>query len=72
LKCCEVIQISHEKDEFGKQMFLCRVFERTEAIFNTPCDSRLLHQVQVTEGLSKDLQDENKRYPKYRITIYKT
>ena len=42
LKCCEVIQISHEMDEFGKQLFLCRVFERREVIFNTPCDSRLL------------------------------
>ena len=38
--CCEVVDKSGNLD--GNETYLCRVYERTGALFSTPCDSRLI------------------------------
>lgn len=40
--CCEVIDKTDHHDEIGNQLYMCRVYERTEPLFNNPCDSRLV------------------------------
>ncbi|KAI2645785.1 Large tegument protein deneddylase [Labeo rohita] len=41
-KCCEAIEEREESDDSGCQMLLCKLFEKTEALFRDPCDSRIL------------------------------
>ena len=38
--CCEVVDKVGNLD--GDETYLCRVYERTNALFVTPCDSRLI------------------------------
>ena len=40
--CCEVVHKIHHLDVNGNEQFSCRVYERTEALFSTPCDSRII------------------------------
>ncbi|CAB4023105.1 Hypothetical predicted protein [Paramuricea clavata] len=39
--CCEVLDKSNHPND-GEDKYLCRVYERTEALFDRPCDSRLI------------------------------
>lgn len=39
--CCEVVEVGCN-DERGNKRFVCRLYERTEPLFVTPCDSRLI------------------------------
>ena len=39
--CCEVVQKLDYVDHNGNEQFSCRVYQRTEALFVNPCDSRL-------------------------------
>lgn len=41
LQCCEVTDRTNEKDE-GNDLYLCRVFKEAEALYNEPCDSRIV------------------------------
>ena len=40
--CCEVVDKVGNLDENGDETYLCQVYERTDALFVTPCDSRLI------------------------------
>ena len=40
--CCEAVEKTHNIDENGCELFLCRVYCRTQELFTTPCDSRLV------------------------------
>ena len=40
--CCEVVNKVGNVDENGNETYLCRVYERTDALFVIPCDSRLI------------------------------
>ena len=40
--CCEVVHKTNQQDDNGNEQYLCRVYERTEALFTTPCDSRII------------------------------
>ena len=40
--CCEVIEQTTQQDEQGYTLFTCRVYQRTDALFKSPCDSRLV------------------------------
>ena len=42
LSCCEVVEITNEQDEQPNKMLLCRVYERTQALFAQPCESHLV------------------------------
>ena len=40
--CCEVVDNVGNLDENGNELYRCRVYERTDTLFTTPCDSRLI------------------------------
>ena len=40
--CCEVVEQTNQQDEQGNTLFTCRVYQRTDALFKLPCDSRLV------------------------------
>ncbi|CAC5386299.1 unnamed protein product [Mytilus coruscus] len=40
--CCEVVGARKESEINGDKSILCRVYSRGEAIFNMPCDSRII------------------------------
>ena len=40
--CCEVVQKLDYVDHNSNEQFSCRVYQRTEALFVNPCDSRLV------------------------------
>lgn len=40
--CCEVVDMAGVVDENGDQLFVCGVYERTEPLLNSPCDSSLI------------------------------
>ena len=40
--CCEAVDKVDNVDENGGRAYLCRVYEKLEALFVTPCDSRLV------------------------------
>ncbi len=42
LTCCEVVDKVGNPDQNGNELYLCRVYERTDTLFSSPCDSRLI------------------------------
>ena len=40
--CREVVNATNLQDGTGNELFTCRVYERTEAEFQSPCDSRIV------------------------------
>lgn len=40
--CCEVVHKTAEVDDSGKAIYSCRVFEHSEPMFVSPCDSRII------------------------------
>lgn len=40
--CCEVIETSPKKDEYGEPVYICRVFSQTVLMFTSPCNSKLI------------------------------
>ena len=39
---CEIVSISNENDEDGNKLLLCRVYTRTQSLFDHPCDSHMI------------------------------
>ena len=40
--CCEVVKATNLRDGSGDELFTCRVYDRTEPEFQSPCDSRIV------------------------------
>lgn len=40
--CCEVVAKTNQKDQEGNILLLCRLYERPDALFLEPCDSRII------------------------------
>ena len=40
--CCEVVSNSNQRDQEGEELFLCRLYKKTQPVFSSPCDSRLI------------------------------
>lgn len=51
--CCEVLRQTHERDEAGNYKYVCRVYIRSEPLFNQPCDSRIIGVHKVTAQHSR-------------------
>ena len=47
--CCEVVEKLSNVNDNGDEQFSCRVYQRTDALFANPCDSRLIGVFQVNQ-----------------------
>lgn len=58
---CEVVALTHQKDDDGNQKMLCRVYNRTESDFSEPCDSRIIgvYRINTTSSAMKFLTKED-------------
>lgn len=50
--CCEVVALSHQRDDDGNQKILCRVYNKMESAFSKPCDSMLIGVYQINQAIS--------------------
>ena len=57
LTCCEVVEKVGNPNQNGNELCLCRVYEKTETLFASPCDSRLIgvHKATVRRTTMKVL-----------------
>ena len=46
--CVEVVERARNSDD-GEELFLCRIYEKTEPFLTSPCDSRLIGVHKVTD-----------------------
>lgn len=51
--CCEVVAKTNNKDDEGKTMMLCRIYERPDPLFMEPCDSRLVGSFKASQRRSR-------------------
>ena len=40
--CGEVVEVTGNSAESDEEVFLCRIYQKTEPLFSIPCDSRLV------------------------------
>ena len=59
--CCEVVALTHQRDNDGNQKILCRVYNGTESDFSEPCDSRIIgvYRINTTSSCMKFLTKED-------------
>ncbi|KAK3868236.1 hypothetical protein Pcinc_026365 [Petrolisthes cinctipes] len=59
--CCEVVALTHQRDDDGNQKILCRVYNRIESDFSEPCDSRIIgvYRINTTSSCMKFLTKGN-------------
>ena len=59
---CELVNISHQQDDTGKKLLLCRVYEAGVNLFHHSCDSRL-----IGVCLTDIRNTQMKLLPKYKL-----
>ncbi|KAI7790381.1 transposase domain-containing protein [Triplophysa rosa] len=62
-KCCVAIEEREDMDETGSPLLLCKVLEKSEPLFQNPCDSRMIGCFKVQSGHSI-----NKLLPERQLT----
>ncbi len=50
--CCEVVVLTHQRDDNGNQKILCKVYNGTESDFSEPCDSRIIGVYRINTASS--------------------
>jgi hypothetical protein len=51
--CCEFVAKTNNKDDEGKTMMLCRIYESPDSLFIEPCDSRLVGSFKASRRSSR-------------------
>ena len=51
--CCELISKNEKKNENGHDVYVCRVYNKSESLFIHPCDSRVIGVFKVYEKNAK-------------------
>lgn len=52
LSCCEVLVLSHQREDNESRRILCRVYNNTESAFSEPCDSKKFGVYEINRASS--------------------